>query len=476
MLAFALLLVCVATRDARGQAAAIPLSLGVTASKAEVTSGGTATVTVSLKNFSDALVGATQPVAVSLRSDLTEPATAAFSTGQHTAQVELHFARPGVARIEATATGFGSGFAIVVVKNPATSPAAGAPPPAASRAVRSASPSAVATAPTMAATRATVPTAPGPTTATGAALDVTVLPQHVHASHASWHAQVLLTAVKDGEPAAVKTDTDVYVATDIGLIAPAMSKIVTGQARTSEPIQLTSTTAGSGTVWAWTDTGRVTEVPVEYHEAVPVQLVVKALPLRDVNDGSTPVTVTIFLQDDSAVGASADKDITVDLITTSGTLNPRHISIAKGTPYGEATLTSAASGEAQITAHAAGFTDQTATVTFVMPWMLVLTAAVGGFLGALVGTGTETFTAAWWHQMIGHILTGTLIGLVFYVLALFGIIASIPAMSIPLERLPTTNALGALVLGFFGGLWGRSWLPKPNSSKTPTTPPAPATS
>jgi hypothetical protein len=122
-----------------------------------------------------------------------------------------------------------------------------------------------------------------------------------------------------------------------------------------------------------------------------------------------------------------------------------------------------------------GFTDQTATVTFVMPWMLVLTATVGGFLGALVGTGTETFIAAWWHQMIGHVLTGALIGLVFYVLALFGIIASIPAMSIPLERLPTTNMLGALVLGFFGGLWGRAWLARPNGSRTATPPPTAAT-
>jgi hypothetical protein len=461
-LVLALLFWFAAPPHAFGQAAAIPLSLGITASKTEVTAGGTATVTVSLKNFSDAPVRATQPVTVSLRSDLSDAATAAFSAGQQTAQAEMHFLRPGVARVEATAQGFGSGFVIVVVKDPASSTAATAGAAAPPRVVPRAAPGALtSSAPAAGATAA-------PTTATGAALDVTVLPQHVHPSHSSWHAQVLLTAVKDGEPAAVKTDTDVYLATDIGLIAPAMSKIVTGQARTNEPIQLTSTTAGTGTVWAWTDTGRVTEVPVDYHEAVPVQLLVKALPLRDVNDGSTPVTVTIFLQDDSAVGASADKDIVVDLITTSGTLNPRHISIAKGTPYAEATLTSAASGEAQITAHAAGFTDQTATVTFVMPWMLVLTAAVGGFLGALVGTGTETFTSAWWHQMIGHILTGTLIGLVFYVLALFGIIASIPAMSIPLERLPTTNALGTLVLGFFGGLWGRSWLPRPTGSRTPT--------
>ncbi|HEY1911783.1 MAG TPA: hypothetical protein VGG73_12730 [Vicinamibacterales bacterium] len=462
MLVLAVLLVCIPTREARGQAAAIPLSLGLTTSNAEVTVGGTATVTVALKNFSDTLVGATQPITVSLRSDLSDTATTAFSTGQKTAQVELHFIRPGVARIEATAQGFGAGFAIVVVKDPAASAAAEKPVPAPLRVV----PKAVAAAP--------AGSAPAPTTATGAALDVTVLPQHVHASHSSWHAQVLLTAIKDGEPAAVKTDTDVYLATDIGLVTPAMSKIVTGQARTSEPIQLTSTTAGSGTVWAWTDTGRVTEVAVDYHEAVPVQLVVKALPLRDVNDGSTPVTVTIFLQDDSAIGASADRDIPVDLITTSGTLNPRQVLIAKGAPFAEASLTSAASGDAQITAHAAGFVDQSASVTFVMPWMLVLTAAVGGFLGALVGTGTETFSAAWWHQMIGHILTGALIGLVFYVLALFGIIASIPAASIPLERLPTTNALGALVLGFFGGLWGRSWLPKPNGSRTPTPPPASA--
>ena len=53
------------------------------------------------------------------------------------------------------------------------------------------------------------------------------------------------------------------------------------------------------------------------------------------------------------------------------------------------------------------------------------------------------------------------LGLVFYALAMFGIVASIPKLSIPLAQLPTTNDLGALLLGFFGGYYARSWLPDP---------------
>ena len=74
-----------------------------------------------------------------------------------------------------------------------------------------------------------------------------------------------------------------------------------------------------------------------------------------------------------------------------------------------------------------------------------------------------TFTGNWWIRPLGHIGTGIIVGLVFYLLALFGVVASIPKVAIPLAQLPTTNELGALVLGFFGGYYARSWLPKPDT-------------
>jgi hypothetical protein len=59
---------------------------------------------------------------------------------------------------------------------------------------------------------------------------------------------------------------------------------------------------------------------------------------------------------------------------------------------------------------------------------------------------------------------GIVLGLVFYALALFGIIASIPKVAIPLAQLPTTNDLGALVLGFLGSYYARAWLPEPGGA------------
>ena len=101
---------------------------------------------------------------------------------------------------------------------------------------------------------------------------------------------------------------------------------------------------------------------------------------------------------------------------------------------------------------------------FVFPWLLVLCAATGALVGAVVNTGMQGFTGVWWWRLIGHVGTGVVVGLVFYVLALFGVVASIPKVAIPLAQLPTTNELGALVLGFFGGYYAHSWLPKPDAA------------
>ena len=99
-------------RDARAQAAAIPLGISATASVAEVVAGGTATITVALKNYSDGAVAATDPVAVKLHSDLTDDVIVTLAPGQRTAQAVLRFARPGLARIDATAPNLAGGFAV----------------------------------------------------------------------------------------------------------------------------------------------------------------------------------------------------------------------------------------------------------------------------------------------------------------------------------------------------------------------------
>jgi hypothetical protein len=452
-------------RAASGQAASIPLSLGVTASPAEITAGDTVAATVRLKNYKGDTVAANEPVPVSMHSELSDDAAVTIATGQSTAQVSVRFQRGGVATLVATAPKMTSGSVEVVVKaaGGGGGPLSPAPPPPAPP-----SPAAVATgrlpAPKPERPVPSGPPAPMPGTVVDAniSLQLDVLPQHVHPANALWRALVLVTAINASrQPVAVHADTVVDFATDIGLIAPAQARIEAGRARTTAPIQLTSDRPGTGTVWAWTDTGSLAQASVEYHDAVPTQLLVRGLPSRAVNDGKTVVNVTVFLEDDIAATASADHDLSVKLTSSVGTPSPSDLSIPKGGFFGEAVLTSPTSGIAEITATAPRLKPGAAEVEFVFPLLLVTLAGTGGLIGSVARTGRQMFTDVWWWHLVGSVGLGIVLGLLFYALALFGVIASIPKVAIPLSQLPTTNDLGALVLGFFGGYYARSWLPAP---------------
>jgi hypothetical protein len=485
------------TRAASGQAASIPLSLGVTASPAEITAGDTVTAIVRLKNYKGDAVPAIEPVPVALHSELSGDVAVTIAAGQSIAQASVRFPRGGVATLVATAPKMTSGSVEVVVKAAGTAKAApdsvSAGPPAPDGRGDRSSPAPEAPGRATPALRPPVVGAPGPaadavvdantaptrkSAARGAtapapdgdaddasSLEVDVLPQHVHPSNASWRALVLVTAINaTRQPVAVQSDTDVYLATDIGVVTPTLSRIQAGKARTTELIQLTSDRPGTGNVWAWTDTGILTQAAVEYHDAVPTQLLVRGLPSRAVNDGKTVVTVTVFLEDETAAAASADQDVSVKLTSSVGTPSPSDLSIPRGKFFGEAVLTSPTSGMAEITATAPRLKQGSAEVEFVFPLLLVTLAGTGGLVGSVVRSGRQLFTGAWWWHLVGSLGLGIVLGLLFYALALFGVIASIPKLAIPLAQLPTTNDLGALVLGFFGGYYARSWLPAPPSA------------
>jgi hypothetical protein len=135
------------------------------------------------------------------------------------------------------------------------------------------------------------------------------------------------------------------------------------------------------------------------------------------------------------------------------------IAVPRGQFVAETILTSATAGIAEITASAAGLRSGLTNVEFVFPYLLVAVAAAGGLVGALVRSSGETFTGAWWWHLSGSLGIGSVLGLLFYLLAAFGIVASIPKIPVPLGQLPTSNEFAALVLGFFGGYYARAWLP-----------------
>jgi hypothetical protein len=469
-LAAVVLLLIGTSRVMLAQAAAVPLTLEVTASSTETTVGGVVRVSVTLKNYSGVTVVTPEPVAVTIHSALTSDAAVAIPAGQSSAVADMRLQRAGVARIVATAPNLTSGSAVVVAKA-ADGDARMAAPPSSTRGDALSQPPFVGflPAPAAAAERArsgvSPASAPGFAPNTELSLGLDVLPQHVHRAAARWRALVLVTTLDASrQPVALSVDTPVHLATDVGAVTPADSHVEAGKARVAEMIQVSSDRPGTGTLWAWTDTGQVTAAPVEYHDAVPSQLLVKGSPGRTVNSGKTPITVTVFLQDETAAMACADSDLAVKLTSSMGTTRPSDLTIPKGKFFAEAVLTSATAGTAEITATGPKLKPASASVYFVFPWLLVTLAAAGGMIGAVVQTAGETFTGAWWWHLLGHVGTGIVLGLVFYALVLFGVVASIPQIAIPLGQLPTTNELGAVILGFFGGYFARAWLPTPREA------------
>src|ERR1700681_2259953 len=126
-LILSVVLLCGPTRQAFGQAAAIPLGLGVTASPTEINAGGTVNIVVRLKNYQGDTVAASEPLTVTLHSELSGDRAVAFAVGQSTAAADVGFQRVGVATLMAIAPKMTSGSAVVVVKAGSTTPPAAAP-------------------------------------------------------------------------------------------------------------------------------------------------------------------------------------------------------------------------------------------------------------------------------------------------------------------------------------------------------------
>jgi hypothetical protein len=449
-LAAAVLALGAPSPEASAQATSIPFSLGLTVSPSEVNVGRAASAEVRLRNYRGDTVPAQEDLAVTLSSALSGEARVLFTAGQSVARRDITFDRGGIASVVATSPHLSSGTAPVVVRA-----ATAAHAPWTVSAPASARPTSPRALPFAAA-------APALAELPSFMLAVDVLPNHVHPSNATWQAKVLVTAVDEHrQPIAVLADTPIQLAIDFGLVSPRQVTIAAGHARAREQIQVTSDKPGNGTLWAWTDNGGLGRTTVEYHNPMPTQLAVMGVPAHTLNDGRTAARITVFLQDDASGTVNAEEDVQVKLISSVGTPNPSMVSIPKGHFVGEATLTSATAGVAEITATTAGLKPGVASVEFVFPYLLVLLAAGGGMVGALVYSGGATFTGVWRWHLFGSLAIGSVLGLLFYLLALLGVVASIPKLTIPLGQLPTTNEFAALVLGFFGGYYACAWMPNP---------------
>lgn len=293
-------------------------------------------------------------------------------------------------------------------------------------------------------------------------LHLEVLPFDIHPRAAKWRAEVWVVAVDhEGRPTAAAAPVPVRLAATLGALAPTQVLIAAGDVRPPDAIQLTSSKPGREKVWAWSDvSGKTVAAEAVFHEALPSQMRVVAQPSRAVNSGKSLVRVTVILLDDANTPASyPQQDLNVTLTSSLGTLEPRVLPIAKGSISGEALLTSTATGRTVVKASALHLPDAEASVTFLFPWLMIGLAAAGGWLGATFRSGKLQFSRLWGPHLGANLLSGLVLGVIFYALAWFGIPALIPQATLPMKDIPTANELGAFLLGFLGGYYGRAWLP-----------------
>jgi len=205
--------------------------------------------------------------------------------------------------------------------------------------------------------------------------------------------------------------------------------------------------------------GGKVEQRVDYETAIPKRVHVITPEGKVRNTGKSLVRITVVLEDEEGHPTSVmDREIPVMLSATRGELQPPNpLKILKGMPGADATLTCPTSGLVTVSAFLENLRSDPGKVEFVFPWLLVVLAATGGVVGAIIrDSKTEGFRL---NRLGVNLIPGVVLGFVFYGLTLFGAIGSIPQVTLVNTALiPTLNELGAFLLGLMGGLVGARFL------------------
>ena len=489
------------------QTATIPVALDVTTSQAQIGSGQSMRVDVKLRNAFNIEVPAPEPTLVTIKTSFSaEIVQIVIPAGQSSGGAELHFRSAGVGSVEATATRLSAGTArVVVVENApraeASSPSSnlrsteiasdadrtyaaygtshrqsktaakhregGGEPldapltPHAPDTVPSRSGSGSAGGGSVKTDASAPPGSGSPPTLPGSevtSIRLDVLPPRIHPHTGNWESKIWVAALDaHGVPLPAPQQLKVRFAAELGKVSPVETAIPAGSATNVDEVQLVSKRAGQDVVRAWLSTGaEPVRCGVEYEKEEPTKLLLDVHPKKALNSGQTPVIVTVLLQDELNHCTSTDKPLTVTLTATQGHFQPSEIIIPSGKFSGEATLTSSIQGKVTVTARTEGMEDRS-EVEFTFPWKLVIFAALGGLLGALLRDSKNTFSRRWFHYAWRNLLVGIVLGMVFYGLTLFGAVGSVSKIipSIDVSVIPTVNELGAILLGFAGGYFGR---------------------
>jgi hypothetical protein len=452
----------------------VSLSLGQAFTKGEVNQ--TLSVTVSLKNSQGAAVAALKDEKVQLHYG-SQVQDGVIPAGARSATFQITPHTPGVAKVEATDSNLAgaSELVLAVDKNAtimkrAIVPGEALPPPppppptggqnrrfgkAVDKIARVAAPEPTSTPPP-----ASAPASPSAT------LKVFVTPDNIgpDPETGQWKAQIALALMGPNDEL-ITSDRDVplQLVAQQGQINPSQVTIKKDESSTfATPASLTSNSAGTDTISVFSSLPRVQQT-VTYQTPQPSQLHLEATPASVINDGKSPIRIVVLLVDSGNNTVRAAVATPVTLTSSRGNLAPIQITIPAGEYSAEAALSSQQNGEASVTAEASGLKSAQTLAAFLFPWMMVTMGALGGMLGATVHNPKGAFSKKWWTV----VLLGVICGVVLCIAALFGAIGALPKLGLPIQisQIPSANELGALLLGFVGGFYGKKFWLKGDSDK-----------
>jgi len=426
----------VTSADAAAQAARVPVGLRLTLSSAEARLGSKVAATIGLRNFKGEPVAATERLAVAIDSSL--PATfqkITIPAGKDSVTTTIVFERAGIAKIKVSARKLSPGYGVISITKPSRT--AALVPPVGLR-------------------RVVFRELPAPAALPGLKLGLKALASRVVPRNRVWTVTVLVAVVNEQrEGVRLTEDLPVRLASTLGTVEPDELTIPRGES--AKFVQVTSSMPGVDTISALSPAIEdKAEETVEYEQFRATKLLLLTTPSEVVTNGRSRASIMVLLRDeDDHVVAVPDRETRVVLRTDFGALSTSSTTIVRGRPDSEpVVLTSPRAGRARVTAIAEGLETASEEVRFVLPFLLIGLAAVGGVGGAMLRTPRGRRRA----QLGRSLALGAFLGAIFFALGMMGVPGMIPAIPLQtLERL-TFNEVGACLLGICGGYVGRRFL------------------
>jgi hypothetical protein len=311
------------------------------------------------------------------------------------------------------------------------------------------------------------PSATPASEAVQAGLKIFVNPENIEQDPESgeWKAQVAVAlAGPNDEFIESDRDLELQLVAQNAQLSPSQVTIKKGTSSTfGTPATLSSSSPGTETISVYSSLPKAQQT-VTYQTPQPAQLRLEATPATVINDGKSPVRIVVLLEDATKTAVRSSSAVQVTLASSQGSLVPVQVTIPAGEYSAEASLTSQQNGLVNITADASNLQRGQISASFLFPWMMVAMGALGGMLGATVHNPKSAFSTKWWTVIV----LGVICGVVLCVAALFGVIAALPKLDLPIQvsQIPSTNELGALLLGFVGGFYGKKFWLKGGDKKT----------